>query len=153
MMQAKSAKVPLSGDPAALMKEAYDLDDLIKIAYEEVAKLQQRRDVIMEELLTNGIREAGQYAIEDRVRTVRKVNVGRLMEQFPVAYKRICEVEREKILKSVERVGKSILIKDAEKFLGEADLGAVCDLDSSVTHVIKLKDENSACFIAKEGGL
>src|SRR5690606_4719718 len=118
MMQAQTtitAAVPLTASPEALLKEAYEAEELIRYASEQIAGLQERRDKILELLTARGIHQAGNYEIMQRVRTTRKINVGLFRQAFPDAYNKICDDEQRRLIASV---GKTIRIQDAEKLIG-----------------------------------
>jgi len=132
-------KPQLSAPADLLLKEAYELDDLIKIATEQITRMQERKDRIIAELVTHDIRDAGNYAIEDKIRVVRKVNVKRFLAAYPDEYTRLMEDE---IRRAKMNAGKTIRIQDAERMLGKDQLDPVCDLQSTVTHVIVKKQND-----------
>jgi len=138
-MTKESIKLPLSAPADHLLQEAYALDRLIKIATEQITKLQERKEMIIAELLTHDIRDAGNYAIEDKIRTVRKVNVKRFSAMFPDEYARLIsdEIRRAKM-----NAGKLIRVQDAERMLGKDQLDPVCDLQSTVIHVVVKKQND-----------
>jgi hypothetical protein len=126
-----------SSHAESLMKEAYELDDLIKIATQELNRLQFRKDSIIEELLIHRVKEAGNYQLIQKVRTIRKIDVKRFRECFPVEFE---ELKREQIEKATANAGKTIFLKDAERLIGTEKLDPVCDLQSSFTNIIVKKE-------------
>lgn len=136
-MQQATVILPLSAPAEELMKEAYELQDLIKIGMHHINDCQTRLDSIKEELLAKGVTDAGNYALESKItRSARKVNVARFSERFPTEYTQLIEDE---IRRAKLNAGKSINIKDAERLLGKDMLDPVCDLQSTVQHVIVRK--------------
>jgi hypothetical protein len=125
--------IPLSAPAIQLMKEAYELDDLIKIATQEMNRLIERRDLIIEELLSKGIREAGNYEIIQKIKAIRKINVQRFQDCFPVEFE---EIKRREIARATANAGKVILLKDAEQLIGTERLDPVCDLQTSSKNTV-----------------
>jgi hypothetical protein len=128
-----SIPVPLPAPAEELLKEAHTAEELIKLAQEQIAELQDRRDRIIEMLRSNGIRTAGNYEILEKVRTARKVNPSRFRQMFPDAFNRICDEEQRRLIASV---GKAIRIQDAERLVGSDLLSPACDLQTSVSFTI-----------------
>lgn len=137
MQQKTSVILPLSAPAEVLLKEAYELQDLIQIGMDQINKLQTRIDTIKEELLTHGVKEAGNYELFAKVRTVRAVNVERFAEKYPEEYDRIKEDE---IRRAKQNAGKVVRVQDAERLLGKEQIDPVCDLKSTITHVILKKE-------------
>ncbi|HNI42317.1 MAG TPA: hypothetical protein PK272_06555, partial [Methanoregulaceae archaeon] len=134
-MQASQAQTaipasPLTASPDALLREAFEAGELIKFAQEQINELQERRDKIIEQLHTRGIREAGNYEIMEKHRVTRKVNVQRFAARYPDAYVALME---EELRRAKMNAGKVVLIKDAERMLGKDQLDPVCDLQDSVS--------------------
>ena len=130
MQAAAQTLIPLPAPADALMKEAWEADELIKIATEQIQELTDRRDRIIEMLRSHGVTRAGNYEILEKVRTARKVNASRFRQLFPDAYNRICDEEQRRLIATV---GKKIRIEDAEKLIGSDLLSAACDLQTSVS--------------------
>lgn len=129
-------QVPLSAPPDLLLKEAFEIDELIKAAMDQVNRLQHRKELIIEELLANSVREAGNYELLDKVRTIRRVNVHRFKERFPTEYEII---RQQKVEQFTKEAGKVILVSDAERLLGKDQVDPVCDLQTTITHVVVQK--------------
>lgn len=136
MTQVQSVRLPLSKPAADLLAEAYDLQETIKAAMEQINKYQYRIDSIKEELIQQGVREGGNYLLEEKVRATRKVNVERFAARYPEEYTRLMEDELRRVKMSV---GKVIRIQDAERLLGKDQLDPVCDLQSTITFYIAKK--------------
>mgnify|MGYP003613815843 CR=1 FL=1 len=136
MMHAQTtitAAVPLTASPEDLMRGAFEAEELIRFATEQITALQERRDKILELLTARGIHQAGNYEIMQRVRTTRKINVGLFRQAFPDAYNKICDDEQRRLIASV---GKTIRIQDAEKLIGSDRLAPVCDLQTAVSFTV-----------------
>jgi hypothetical protein len=125
--------IPLPAPAEDLLKEAWEAGELIKIAQEQIAELQDRRDRIVAMLRSHGVPRAGNYEILEKVRTARKVNPSRFRQLFPDAYNRICDEEQRRLIASV---GKAIRIQDAERLVGSDLLSPACDLTTSITHSV-----------------
>ena len=134
-MQAAQTTIPapLTAAPEALLKEAYEAEELIRYATEQITALQERRDKNIEMLHSRGIHQAGNYEIMQKVRTTRKINVGLFRQAFPAEYNRICDEEQRRLIASV---GKSIRIQDAEMMIGSDRLNPVCDLQTAVSFTV-----------------
>ena len=130
MQAAAQTLIPLPAPAEALIKEAWEAGELIKIASEQIQELQERRDRIVAMLQAHGVTRAGNYEILEKVRTARKVNASRFRSLFPEAYNRICDEEQRRLIATV---GKKIRIEDAEKLIGSDLLSAACDLQTSVS--------------------
>jgi len=130
MQAAAQTLIPLPAPAEALIKEAWEAGELIKIASEQIQELQERRDRIVAMLQAHGVTRAGDYEILEKVRTARKVNASRFRSLFPEAYNRICDEEQRRLIATV---GKKIRIEDAEKLIGSDLLSAACDLQTSVS--------------------
>ncbi len=124
---------PLEASPEVLLREAFEAEELIRFATEQITALQERRDKILELLTARGIHQAGNYEIMQRVRTTRKINVGLFRQAFPDAYNKICDDEQRRLIASV---GKTIRIQDAEKLIGSDRLAPVCDLQTAVSFTV-----------------
>jgi hypothetical protein len=125
--------VPLPAPAEDLLKEAWEAGELIKIATEQIAELQERRDRIIEMLRSHGVTRAGHYEVMEKQRVTRKVNPSRFRQLFPDAYNRICDEEQRRLIASV---GKAIRIQDAERLVGSDLLSPACDLTTSITHSV-----------------
>lgn len=134
--KAKTAIVPLSRPAEDLFQLAYEKQEMIRIATEHINQLQQEYDLIKEELLFHGIREAGNYELWEKQRVTRKINVKRFAEMFPDVYARLMEDE---ILKAKRNAGKVVRVQDAERLLGEDVIDPACDLQTSISFVIQQK--------------
>lgn len=133
MQAAAQTMIPLPAPADALMREAWEAGELIKIATEQVQELQERRDRIVAMLQAHGVTRAGNYEILEKVRTARKVNPSRFRQLFPDAYNRICDEEQRRLIASV---GKKIRIEDAEKLIGSDLLSPACDLQTTVSFTV-----------------
>ena len=133
MQAAAQTLIPIPAPADALMKEAWEADELIKIATEQIQELTDRRDRIIEMLRSHGVTRAGNYEILEKVRTARKVNASRFRQLFPDAYNRICDEEQRRLIASV---GKKIRIEDAEKLIGSDLLSPACDLQTSISYSV-----------------
>ena len=133
MQAAAQTLIPLPAPAEALIKEAWEAGELIKIASEQIQELTDRRDRIVAMLQAHGVTRAGNYEILEKVRTARKVNASRFRQLFPDAYNRICDEEQRRLIASV---GKKIRIEDAEKLIGSDLLSAACDLQTSVSFTV-----------------
>ena len=135
-MQAQTtitAAVPLEASPEVLLKEAYDAEQLIRYASEQITALQERRDKIIEQLRQREIYQAGNYEIMQKIRTTRKINTSLFRQAFPSEYNRLCDEEQRRLIASV---GKTIRIQDAEKLIGSDRLAPVCDLQTAVSFTV-----------------
>lgn len=128
-----TAAVPLTASPEALMREAFEAEELIRFATEQIAALQERRDKIVEMLTARGIHQAGNFEILAKVRTTRKINVGLFRQAFAAEYNRLCDDEQRRLISSV---GKRIRIEDAEKLIGSDRLAPVCDIQTAVSYTV-----------------
>jgi len=133
MQAAAQTLIPLPAPADALLKEAWEAGELIKIASEQIQELQERRDRIVAMLQAHGVTRAGDYEILEKVRTARKVNPSRFRQLFPDAYNRICDEEQRRLIAAV---GKKIRIEDAEKLIGSDLLSPACDLSTSITYSV-----------------
>jgi hypothetical protein len=140
----RTISVPLSADPEKILHHIHECDELMKLGRQQINELQGKRDRLMEEILANNIREAGNYAVEDKVRTVRKIDVERFKLQFPGEFERL---RRDEIRRAELHAGEVIHLKDAERLLGKDALDPVCDLQSTITHVVVKKQNDGT-----EGG-
>ena len=129
----KSVTLPLSASTEVLLKEAWEARELILMATKEINRLQERHDIIVEELLTHGVREAVNYQILEKQTVRRKINSERFRDLYPMEYGRIKELE---ISRFMESAGKNITLKDAEHLLGEDALNPVCDLQVTIKNVV-----------------
>ena len=133
MQAAAQTLIPLPAPADALLKEAWEAGELIKIASEQIQELQERRDRIVAMLQAHGVTRAGNYEVMEKQRVTRKVNASRFRQLFPEAYNRICDEEQRRLIASV---GKSIRIQDAEKLIGSDLLSPACDLQTSITYSV-----------------
>ena len=115
------------------MREAFEAEELIRFATEQIAALQERRDKIVEMLTARGIHQAGNFEILAKVRTTRKINVGLFRQAFAAEYNRLCDDEQRCLISSV---GKRIRIEDAEKLIGSDRLAPVCDIQTAVSYTV-----------------
>jgi len=133
MQAAAQTLIPLPAPADALLKEAWEAGELIKIASEQIQELTDRRERIVAMLRAHGVTRAGDYEILEKVRTARKVNPSRFRQLFPDAYNRICDEEQRRLIAAV---GKKIRIEDAEKLIGSDLLSPACDLSTSITYSV-----------------
>ena len=133
MQAAAQTLIPLPAPADALLKEAWEAGELIKIATEQIQELTDRRDRIVAMLQAHGVTSAGNYEILEKVRTARKVNPSRFRQLFPDAYNRICDEEQRRLIAAV---GKKIRIEDAEKLIGSDLLSPACDLQTTVSFTV-----------------
>jgi hypothetical protein len=131
----KQEVVPLSGDPAELLEEVYDLQEAIRGGTQRINDLEQRRASIMEELRFHGITEAGDFFILNDVRTSRKINVKRFREAFPSEFDTIVAA---KIRRLTKEAGKSITVAEAEAVLTPDELSPLCDLNTTVKERVEI---------------
>jgi predicted RND superfamily exporter protein len=130
---------PLMKVPEEILKEAYELGERIKQATELLNAWTERRADLLQLATSQGITVAGNYAIETKETVRRKVNVDRFRAMFPDEYARLIsdEIRRAKM-----NAGKLIRVQDAERMLGKDQLDPVCDLQSTVTHVVVKKQND-----------
>ena len=133
MQAAAQTLIPLPAPADALLKEAWEAGELIKIASEQIQELTDRRERIVAMLQAHGVTRAGNYEILEKVRTARKVNASRFRQLFPEAYNRICDEDQRRLIAAV---GKKIRIEDAEKLIGSDLLSPACDLSTSITYSV-----------------
>lgn len=124
---------PLEASPEVLLREAFEAEELIRFATEQITALQERRDKIVEMLTARGIHQAGNFEILAKVRTTRKINVGLFRQAFAAEYNRLCDDEQRRLISSV---GKRIRIEDAEKLIGSDRLAPVCDIQTAVSYTV-----------------
>ncbi len=135
----QKAVLPLSGDPEDLLREAFRLKESIQAATEQINRWNERYGMILEELGSHEITEAGIYRIEPRVRSRRVVNVSRLKELYPKEYDKVV---KNQIAEATKYAGISVNLKEIEKYLGTEQMKDIVDKKESVTFsVVKTAEE------------
>lgn len=135
----QKAVLPLSGDPEDLLREAFRLKESIQAATEQINRWNERYGMILEELGSHEITEAGIYRIEPQVRSRRVVNVSRLKELYPKEYDKVV---KNQIAEATKYAGISVNLKEIEKYLGTEQMKDIVDKKESVTFsVVKTAEE------------
>jgi len=132
-------------DAEGALKTIYDVQQEIKSLSEELARLTEKRDILLSRAVSGNIIEGGNYEILTKSRITRSVNVERFKQMFPEQYEYIRNME---ITRAKMNAGKTILLKDAEGLIGKDTLAPACDMKTTLTYSVVKKYNDGT-----EGGI
>lgn len=115
-----------------LLERIYELQNWIQETGALLNTLQDQKDHLIEHANSQGITDAGNYALLSKETVRRKINVDRFKQTYPDQYKMLYILEKDRVLRAV---GNAINVADAERLLSKDELTPVCDLQVSVKQV------------------
>ncbi len=122
--------------PTAIWKVDLEISKLQAM----IADLQKNRSYMIDRALEIGILEDERCLIEKKTRSVRIVNVSKFRAHFPEQFRIICDMQKAEIEQQLKKVGESIAVGVADKFVKKQDSAECMDLKESVSYAVVKKE-------------
>jgi hypothetical protein len=121
--------------PTAIWKVDLEISRL----QEMIADLQKNRSYMINRALEVNIMEDETCKIEKKVRPIRIINVSKFRAYFPEQFRIICEMQKAELEQQMKKIGESIPVGVADKFVKKADSRECVDVKESVSYAVVKK--------------
>lgn len=102
--------------PVSTLEEAWNIDLKIKDLQEKIARLQARKDTILEEHMQAGVMQEGPFSIKRDLKTRRTINTDKIREKYPGEYaEAVREFAADKYRPTQKELGKYLTSYQLEK--------------------------------------
>ena len=116
------------------------IDQEIASIQERLKCLQEERALLIDRAISVNILEDRYYRIEQKVRSIRIVNVPMFRATFPKEYGLICDLQRQEIEREFQHVGDKIPVGVADKFVPKKDSRDCMDLKETFSYAVVKKE-------------
>lgn len=123
-----------------LPSNIYMIDQEIANIQDRLKTLQEERTLLIDRAISVDVMEDKYCRIEQKVRSIRVVNVSMFRATFPKEYGLICDLQKQEIERELAHVGEKIPVGVADKFVPKKDSRDCVDLKESVSWVTVKKE-------------